>query len=72
MDLKRTVLQTAAAAAAAALLLCGACHAAAPDNSARSAVLMDAATGRVLYEKNADARSLIASTTKIMIGSCRS
>lgn len=27
---------------------------------------MDAATGRVLYEKNADARSLIASTTKIM------
>ena len=66
MDLKRTVLQTAAAAAAAALLLCGACHAAAPDNSARSAVLMDAATGRVLYEKNADARSLIASTTKIM------
>ena len=66
MDLKRTFLQTAAAAAAAALLLCGACHAAAPDNSARSAVLMDAATGRVLYEKNADARSLIASTTKIM------
>ena len=66
MDLKRTFLQTAAAAAAAALLLCGVCHAAAPDNSARSAVLMDAATGRVLYEKNADACSLIASTTKIM------
>lgn len=66
MDLKRTILQTAAAAAAAALLLCGVCHAAAPDNSARSAVLVDAATGRVLYEKNADARSLIASTTKIM------
>lgn len=66
MDLKRTVLQTAAAAAAAALLLCGACHAAAPDDSAHSAVLVDAATGRVLYEKNADARSLIASTTKIM------
>ena len=34
--------------------------------SARNAVLMDAATGRVLYEKQADQRSLIASTTKIM------
>ena len=34
--------------------------------SARSALVMDAATGRVFYEKNADERSLIASTTKIM------
>ena len=34
--------------------------------SARSAILMDAQTGRVLYDKNADQRSLIASTTKIM------
>ena len=34
--------------------------------SAQKAVLMDAATGRMLYEKNADSRSLIASTTKIM------
>ena len=34
--------------------------------SARSAILMDAQTGRVLYVKNADQRSLIASTTKIM------
>ena len=34
--------------------------------SARSAVLMDARTGRILYEKNMDKRSLIASTTKIM------
>lgn len=34
--------------------------------SAEKAILVDAATGRVLYEKNADARSLIASTTKIM------
>lgn len=34
--------------------------------SAECAILMDAATGRVLYEKNADRRSLIASTTKIM------
>ena len=34
--------------------------------SARKAVLMDADTGRMLYEKDANSRSLIASTTKIM------
>ena len=34
--------------------------------SAEHAVLMDAATGRVFYERGADDRSLIASTTKIM------
>ena len=34
--------------------------------SAEKAVLMDAKTQRVLYEKSANARSLIASTTKIM------
>ncbi len=34
--------------------------------SAQKAVLLDANTGRVLYEKDADSRSLIASTTKIM------
>ena len=34
--------------------------------SAEHAILMDAATGRVLYERGADERSLIASTTKIM------
>ena len=34
--------------------------------SAQKAVLVDATTGRVLYEKNADSRSLVASTTKIM------
>ena len=34
--------------------------------SAQKAILMDAATGRVLYEKDAHSRSLIASTTKIM------
>lgn len=34
--------------------------------SAQSAILMDAQTGRILYEKNADKQSLIASTTKIM------
>lgn len=34
--------------------------------SAQRAILMDGCTGRVIYEKNADERSLIASTTKIM------
>ena len=34
--------------------------------SAQNAILMDAQTGRVLYEKNPDAQGLIASTTKIM------
>lgn len=34
--------------------------------SAEKAIVVDGLTGRVLYEKNADERSLIASTTKIM------
>ena len=34
--------------------------------SAHNAILMDAQTGRVLYEKQADQQALIASTTKIM------
>lgn len=34
--------------------------------SAECAILIDAQTGRVLYEKQAEERSLIASTTKIM------
>ena len=34
--------------------------------SAQSAVLMDCATGRILYSKQIDQKSLIASTTKIM------
>ena len=34
--------------------------------SAQKAILVDGNTGRILYEKNADSRSLIASTTKIM------
>ena len=34
--------------------------------SAQKAIVLDTATGRVLYERSADDRSLIASTTKIM------
>lgn len=38
----------------------------APAVYAESAILLDGDTGRVLYEKNPDQRSLVASTTKIM------
>lgn len=57
----------AAAVLAVAVLLFGSVpRARAMDLSAEHAILMDAASGRVLYEKDADSRSLIASTTKIM------
>jgi D-alanyl-D-alanine carboxypeptidase (penicillin-binding protein 5/6) len=42
------------------------CMAAPPNTMARGAVLMDAATKRVLYEKNPHVRVPMASTTKIM------
>ena len=42
------------------------CAYAVPDNSAASMILIHADTGQVLYQKNADAQKLIASTTKIM------
>ena len=55
---------------AGALLLLLAClltgRAEAVEVSASSAILMDMDSGRVLYERNAGARMLIASTTKIM------
>lgn len=35
-------------------------------NSAQSAIVLDAISGRMLYSKNSDVKSLIASTTKIM------
>ncbi len=59
-----------AAAVVAAVFLCTSARAAnfSGSVSARSAILVDAQTGRVLYEKNADEQSLIASTTKIMTG----
>ena len=56
---------------AAAVLLCtGAAQAADFEGevSAQSAILIDAQSGRVLFEKNADERRLLASTTKIMTG----
>lgn len=57
-----------AAAILAALLYMGIFpwKAEAVSTSASAAILMDAGSGRVLYEQNADTRMLIASTTKIM------
>ena len=47
-----------------ACLLTG--RAVAVDTSATAAILVDVDSGRVLYERNADARMLIASTTKLL------
>ena len=60
IQMKRLLAGTAAALLAAALVF--PCQAL----SAENAILLDAQTGRVLYEKQADKQSLIASTTKIM------
>lgn len=56
--------RTGALALVLACLLAG--RAGAVETSAAAAILMDVDSGRVLYERNADARMLIASTTKIM------
>ncbi len=66
--MKQNLIRFAAAALAAAAVLSCSAAAAAPGISARSAIVVDAASGRVLYEKDADRKSLIASTTKIMTG----
>ena len=60
--MKRIIAGTAAFALAAVLFL----PLEADALSAEKAILLDANTGRVLFEKNAGQRSLIASTTKIM------
>ena len=59
---RRLIAGTAAALLAAVLFLPLQVRAI----SAEKAILLDAVSGQVLYEKNADSRSLIASTTKIM------
>ena len=59
---KRLIAGTAAALLAAVSFLPVRVHAI----SAEKAILLDAVSGRVIYEKNADSQSLIASTTKIM------
>lgn len=59
---KKLLLRTAAFILAAVLLYPSTVNAI----SAQSAIVLDGKTGRVLYEKQADKQSLIASTTKIM------
>ena len=58
--MKRIIAGTAAALLAAVLIF------PVRADSAQSACVMDAVSGRILYEKQADRQSLIASTTKIM------
>ena len=60
--MKRLIATAAAALLAAACVLPMGAEAI----SAKRAFLLDAVSGRVLYEKNPDERGLIASTTKIM------
>ncbi len=60
--MKRLIATTAAALLAAVVFLPLRANAV----SAQKAYVLDAVSGRVLYEKNANERSLIASTTKIM------
>lgn len=63
--LKRTIF--ALLCALAILLPCAPrAYAAGADNAAQAAIVVHPETGTVLYEKNADARLGIASTTKIM------
>lgn len=60
-------MKKAAPALILALLLCGyvPASASAVSESAAACILVEASSGRTLYEKNADERMLIASTTKI-------
>ena len=60
--MKRIAFMTVAAVLAAVMILPCSVY----GISAQKAIVTDAGTGRVLYEKDAYSRSLIASTTKIM------
>ena len=60
--MKQRVFGTVAAFLAAVLLLTVPCSA----NSARSAVVLDCVSGRLLLDKKGSEKSLIASITKIM------
>lgn len=64
MDMRKWL--TALLAAAMLLAAAPPVRAAGPDIAAPSAILMDAATGTVLYEKNASERLRPASVTKVM------
>ena len=61
-----TVLAVLAGTPVCAATDAGTDYAQAPEVSAQSAIVMEAATGVVLYEKDADATRPMASTTKLM------
>ncbi len=65
--MKGRIISTAAALIAVAVLFSETVFAS-PSVSAQSALLYDCGSGRILWEKDADAPHLIASTTKIMTG----
>lgn len=65
--MKRKFIRAVAGCIVATVLLSIAVSAE-PIISADSAVLLDGLTGRVIYEKNAHQRAMVASTTKIMTG----
>ena len=65
--MKQAIYRTAAAWIVAAVLFCIPAKAQVTV-SADCAVLLDAGSGRILWEKNAGQQALIASTTKIMTG----
>lgn len=62
----KTIRILTALVLSAALLAAPVCAAQLPQLSAKSAIVLDADTGQVLFEHNADEKRLIASTTKIM------
>lgn len=62
--MKKTVVRAAAILVSVSMFVCAVC--AVPTISANSAIVMDADTQRVLWSHQAECRSLIASTTKIM------
>ena len=66
--MKQKILRRGLSLILALLLLTGAALSvsAAPDTSAKSAILIEAESGRVLYQSNAFVRLPMASTTKIM------
>lgn len=67
MAKKRYIAFTAAALLAISVIPCLAQKVSALDSiSAKSAILIEQSSGKVLFEKNADERLLMASTTKIM------
>ena len=48
------------------ILFCDVCFAVEPNVASSAAILVEASTGKILYEKNAYEKTPMASTTKIL------